>query len=269
MNTVNNKRNFTGPLILIILFTGVLAGGAILHYINGNLKNAIKSKQQRLIQLQEEIKSYQRERAGKQIIKQEHKRLAGFIPSRENQEEFIWELGKLAQENNLKIGDCIYNSKLLTLKSLPKYQALQCKVTITGSYQDILAFIDSLSRIARLVLVSNLSLKLIPGASNTDPSQFDARLTLDLITSASSVAFSQPGRANLAPSTPAPLLKTTPLPSKLHSTTQRVPPSKKPLLKGPFSTTPFPTLKKPPTPSPVTNGSPFEVKISPVMNPGN
>jgi hypothetical protein len=81
-----------GPLILIVLFIGVLAGGLILHFKNENLKKAIKIKKQQLIQLQQEIKSYQSERIGKQVIKNEHKRLVGFIPTRENQEEFMKDL---------------------------------------------------------------------------------------------------------------------------------------------------------------------------------
>ncbi|HEX3047647.1 MAG TPA: type 4a pilus biogenesis protein PilO [Bacillota bacterium] len=277
---MNNKpNNFLGPLILIILLIGVFAGGVILHFVNRNLNATIKKKEQQLIQLQQAIKTYQRERSGKQVIKSEHKRLVGFIPSRENQEEFIWELGKLAQDNNLKIGNCLFDSKLLTLKKLPKYQALQCQVSITGSYQNLLGFIDSLPQIARLVLVSKINLKLITAANNNDPPQFEALFTLDLIASATSVAFSQSSNANsaqfISPSMKAlPTIKAAPSPKALSSlkkpTSVKAQPTTQKILLKPSSS---PSAKKPPATSPVTNSntgdsSPFEVKNPPIINPG-
>jgi Tfp pilus assembly protein PilO len=275
---VNNKpNNFYGSLILIILLIGVFAGGVVLHFANGNLNAAIKKKEQQLLQLQQEIKSYQRERSGKQVIKNEHKRLVGFIPSRENQEEFIWELGKLAQDNNLKIGNCLFDSKLLTLKKLPKYQALQCQVSITGTYQNLLAFIDSLPGNTRLVLVSKINLKLITTANNNEPPQFEALFTLDLIASATSVAFSQSNNSASAqfvsPSTKVTPLQTTPTSSKTLSrkaqpTTQKVQRSKATL-----TTSSTPSAKKPSATNPVISsntgdGSSLEVKNPPIINPG-
>ncbi|HEX7713721.1 MAG TPA: type 4a pilus biogenesis protein PilO [Bacillota bacterium] len=186
MNTPKDKGQYLGPTIVLGVFLLAVSGGFILHQQNRNLARELHKKEAQLSSARRQLRSYRSNDTQKRRIELEHLRLEEFIPSRENQEEMIMELGQLAQKYNLKISRCVLNPKTLILKELPQYQASQWLVELNGDYQGLTNFLAALPQGSRLILVSGMEIASVAQSDlNGQPLdaeyQLDARVTLDLI----------------------------------------------------------------------------------------
>jgi Tfp pilus assembly protein PilO len=170
-----------GSVILIIV------AGLLWYHFNGinvqleqtitvqkaELKNAYK-----LIQRLNELKAKSSE------IDQQKAWLATFIPNEEGQVQFITELQRMAEKNNIEISQCSLEPNTKKLKAFPNYTIYQWKVKLSGKYQGLIGFLDDLPQSQRCINVSELKLTATFDEENKTDYTVGMDCMLDLVTTA-------------------------------------------------------------------------------------
>ncbi|HBF38961.1 MAG TPA: hypothetical protein DDW50_16795 [Firmicutes bacterium] len=167
-----------------ILFSSAVAG--IYYFYNQTTEIAVEKQQKeaeihaaeaKLKELPELTKEI------KQLVTASQK-MGIFIPSRENQDEFVRELDGLANQSGIKINSCQVNNKPKYYQDNPAFQVFQWRVELSGSYPGLLLFLKALPEAKRAIKAADLSLKANQPASDDDPKLryiLNIQMTLDLI----------------------------------------------------------------------------------------
>jgi len=169
-----------GLLILI----GLSAGFVYLYNLNTqkvalrlqkeNELNIAVAKINRLPKLKEEVS----------VLEAEEQRLIQFVPDKEGQAEFVWELQDLAEKSKITIVSCDIEKNFKKYQDNPEFKVYQWRVTISGRYSGLVDFLELLPRAKRSVQVSSLKINSISEDDlNRGNYKLNVEMMLDLITS--------------------------------------------------------------------------------------
>ena len=186
MNIWNNRQQYIGLIIVLVIFIGAISGGIYFQVSSQAIAKTVNRKEKELSLIQKEIQSLRRMRPDKSKIKAEYRRLLDYVPAKQGtEEEFLWDLGRLAEESNMKINNCSPKNNLLRLNNYPGYHISQWQVELSGGYKSFVRFLEILPKGKRFILVSRMELESMPTGANNgklgEGYQLTAQLTLDLV----------------------------------------------------------------------------------------
>jgi Tfp pilus assembly protein PilO len=167
-----------------LVFIGALGGIYFLYNQTAQIALEQKQKEAEIQMAEAKLKELPVLTLEIKQLEMERQKLAVFIPTRENQDEFIWELGSLAKHSDIKIESCQVDNKPKYFKDNPSFQVFQWRVELSGSYPGLLRFLTALPAEKRAIKVADLSLKASkPEADEASNLRYilDIQLTLDLI----------------------------------------------------------------------------------------
>ncbi len=178
-------------LAAAILFLGDIAG---IYYFYNQTAQITASRQQKEAEIQaakgklKELPELTREIKQLEIDSQ---KMGFFIPSKENQDDFVKELDGLASQSGIKITSCQVNNKPQFYQDNPAFQVFQWRIELSGSYPGVILFLKALPGSKRAVKAADLSLKANQSGSGDDsklPYILNIQMTLDLISMKNQVA---------------------------------------------------------------------------------
>lgn len=172
-----------GCLAALIICAG-LAGSYYFYRDNQQTRTAIELKQQEIKAIENKIRQYPSLLIKLDQLEAEEAQLVSFIPSQEQQKEFIWELEALAAQSGVAIVQCEIAKDIKKLANLPQYQVYQWKLTLRGNYAGLTRFLDNLPTRKRAAVVSDLKVSAQPPQEdepNNKQYRLIADMTLDLL----------------------------------------------------------------------------------------
>lgn len=152
-----------GALVLIV----GLAGTYYYYNKNNELSIIANTKQMELKALQRKIKNYNEMQAKLTELEAEESRLANFIPTQEQQTEFIWELEEIASKTGTTITQCNIEKDVKVLAKHPQYHVYQWRLNVEGDFTNLDSFLKALMESRRSAMVSELKV------SSSEPSDKD------------------------------------------------------------------------------------------------
>jgi Tfp pilus assembly protein PilO len=114
-------------------------------------------------------------------------RMTGYIPNRQEQADFIYELEQLGDKCQIKVKSCTLNQTPVTNPSIAGYQFYDWKISMTGSYQGLLSFLDEIPKSKRMAVISDLQTNAVFD-ENKNNYRLDVNLSLELVTNVSQVS---------------------------------------------------------------------------------
>lgn len=154
-------KNKIGDIVLGIIAALVFLGAVFSAFYFNNKNNEttviLNSKQQEIKSLQQKIKDYPKTIEKLNQLEIDKDRLMHFIPDKEGQKEFIWELENLADLTGVSISQCNIEKDVKHFAKLPQYDIYQWKILLKGSYTSLVAFLDKLPGSQRAAMVSSLN----------------------------------------------------------------------------------------------------------------
>ena len=154
---------------IAILF--ILAGSAGAYYFytqDQQVRAELDAKNQEIRAIETKIKTYRDMLGRLKQLREAQQLMLGYISNREQQEEFTWELGSLAERSGIKIDRCESVNELKRYAKFPEYQAAQWKLTLHGDYVSLLKFLKALSFTKRAAIVADLNLTAQPPQQNNN-----------------------------------------------------------------------------------------------------
>lgn len=117
-------------------------------------------------------------------LRAEEIRLDKFVPDKEGQDEFIWQLEELADQSKITIASCNIEKESKDYKDLTGFKVYQWNVKIRGDYKGLYNFLKILPESKRGVMVSMIKINsLVDNEKVKKNYLLEVELILDLITS--------------------------------------------------------------------------------------
>ena len=167
-----------------LVFVGLIAGFIYLFNLNTEKADLRRQKENELKIAIEKINSLPKLKEEISILEAEEERLTQFVPDKEGQAEFVWELQELADKSKITIVSCDIEKESKKYQDNPEFKVYQWRVTISGRYQGLIEFLNLLPHAKRGVQVSSLKINsLTNDESNRGNYKLNVEMMLDLITS--------------------------------------------------------------------------------------
>lgn len=188
-------HNLLPALVAAILFAGDIAGIYYFYTQTAQITAAIQQKEAEIQAAQAKLKELPELTREIKQLEIDSQKMAFFIPSKENQDDFVKELDSLAGRSGVKITSCQVNNKAQFYQDNPAFQVFQWRVELSGSYPGVILFLKALPGSKRAVKAADLSLKANQPGSDDDsklPYILNIQMTLDLISTKNQVAGDRP-----------------------------------------------------------------------------
>jgi len=172
-----NKADYIIITLFLIIFTGAVTGGILLHIQNRSIEKELAQNKQQLTELKRELESIETPgfEGREPFAPSSHK-----IPFDPGQQDLFGKaLDQMAKENHLKIVKSELTSVSFAVKDNPDYQVSQWTLILNGEYSGLMGFLEVLPRMERPALIS--ALKISPEYLKKNQYQLTAYLTLDVI----------------------------------------------------------------------------------------
>lgn len=193
-----SKRNKISNLDIVLLVIGILlilGGAAGCYFLYDSVSKVVAEKQLKDDELQKlKLKAEQLPQLLEEIerLENEESRLIAFIPTKEEQAEFIWELENLAKTCDVTITKCTIQSSTKQIPNLPDYIIYPWDLTITGNFNGLTKFMDLVTKGKRSVMVSAFKVNSTVSAERfKEGYELKVDMNLDLITIANEKKVNQ------------------------------------------------------------------------------
>lgn len=167
-----------------LIFLGAMSGFIYYYNLTNEVSAAREQKETELRNAITKIKNLPKLKEEVAALEEEELKLAEYIPSKEGQAEFVWQLQELAGQSGVTITKCTIEKDSKEYVDTKIYKVFQWKVSISGKYQGVIHFLELLPLAKRSAMVSNLQVSSEPNDDNPGDYILKADMTLDLITSA-------------------------------------------------------------------------------------
>lgn len=168
----------------VIIFLSAIGGFIYVLNLTNEISVVRQQKENELKIAIEKIRNLPKLKEDLAVLEAEETRLATFIPNKEGQAEFVWQLEELASQSKIDITSCSIEKESKGYKDLPGFIVYQWKVKIEGDYEGLIRFLEILPQAKRGVLASDLKINSIFGdETDKDDYKLQVEMILDLITS--------------------------------------------------------------------------------------
>jgi Tfp pilus assembly protein PilO len=189
------KSKLLDIIIIVLLGLAIVATAAAGFYFyneNEAFNQKLGDQQKKIDEANLKIKAYKSDNFKLAQIEAEKKRLDTFLPTKENQAEFVIELEKIAEGSALKVISCKMDPSPKLIKSVAGFQAFRWNVAFQGNYKQLLDFLAKLPKSERMVAVAEMKLSSELTLTTRDSYLMEMELGLDLITHAPALPKTPP-----------------------------------------------------------------------------
>ncbi len=155
-------------ILAVLLLSGAGYAWFVFSQQNRTLNAAIEKDKVAIAAAVAKVKLLEELKAKSLEFEAEGRRMASYIPSKEEQAQFVIELERLGDEAEVTVKSCTLDPEPIRKPELPGYLFCQWRLNLSGDYQGLLDFLDELPKGSRMIAVSELTVNSFPDDENQD-----------------------------------------------------------------------------------------------------